>query len=154
MAFDGDISTIMPHGPPMVLLDRYVESDDASLTAEVDITDTSPFFEAGFGIPAYIGIEYIAQAISAFNGFAALTENKKITPGFLLGSRNVTLKTPYFPVGKTVRVFVNVSFNDGEMAVFEGEISLDGDVLVQARINAFQPADPMAYIQAVQQQHI
>lgn len=154
MAFDGDISDIMPHDPPMVLLDRYMKSDKTSLVAEVDITVSSPFFEAGLGIPTYLGIEYIAQAISAFNGLAAFSEKSEIKPGFLLGSRNITLKIPHFPVGKTVCVSINVSFNDGEMAVFDGEVSLEGDVIVQARINAFQPADPMAYIQTVQKQYI
>lgn len=154
MTFEGDIADIMPHDPPMVLLDRYVTSDKASLIAEVHITASSPFFEAGLGVPSYIGIEYIAQAISAFNGLTAFSEKRELKPGFLLGSRNVSLKVPYFPVGKTVCVSINVSFNDGEMAVFDGEISLDGDVIVQARINAFQPADPMAYIQTVQEQHI
>lgn len=151
MTFKGSIKDIVPHDPPMVLLDRYISSDDVSLIAEVDISETSAFFEPGQGVPAYVGIEYIAQAISAFNGLSDYTQGKPVQLGFLLGSRKVEISQAYFAPQSTITVSVRVSFNDGEMAVFDGEILCAGDVLVKGRINAFQPAEPMNYIKLDQE---
>jgi len=150
MEFKGKIADIVPHDPPMVLLDHFVSADDNGLIAEVFITDASPFYQDGQGVPAYVGVEYIAQAISAFNGLTNYLSNKAVKPGFLLGSRKVDLKCPYFPLGATLKIAVNVSFNDGEMAVFDGEIRVEDEVVVTARINAYQPEDPMHFIELAQ----
>ncbi|OUR80063.1 hypothetical protein A9Q83_02195 [Alphaproteobacteria bacterium 46_93_T64] len=148
------IADIVPHDPPMVLLDRLVSSNETSLVAEVNITGTTPFFEPNYGVPAYVGVEYIAQAISAHNGLKDTQKGQEVKPGFLLGSRKIELNCPYFKEGQTLIVSVKVSFNDGEMAVFDGEILLEKEVIVSARINAFQPENPFDYIETVKQQHV
>lgn len=116
MAFTGSIVDIVPHDLPMLLLDRYIRSDDMELVAEVDIHENCPFFKPKAGVPSYVGVEYIAQAISAFNGLSDFLSNKKVTPGFLLGSRKAELLIPWFKTGNTVTVIIEESFNDGEMA--------------------------------------
>jgi predicted hotdog family 3-hydroxylacyl-ACP dehydratase len=137
MSADYNIVELLPHDPPMVLLDQYVSSTETELVAQTDIRPDSQFFSAGNGVPAYIGIEYIAQAVSAFNGLQDKKTGKAVQPGFLLGSRKVELFTDYFALGTTLDIQVVTSFNDGEMAVFDGLVSHQGDVLVKARINAF-----------------
>ncbi len=152
MSTDYNIVDLLPHDPPMVLLDRYVSSNETELRAQVNITADSQFYDAKGGVPAYVGIEYIAQAVSAFNGLQDKEAGKKVQPGFLLGSRKVELFTDYFALGSVLDIQVTTSFNDGEMAVFDGLVSHQGAVLVKARINAFQPKDPMAFIQSAQSQ--
>ncbi|MEP3486792.1 MAG: 3-hydroxylacyl-ACP dehydratase [Sneathiella sp.] len=135
----------------MVLLDRFVAATESALEAEVHITEGSPFYCPEKGVPAYVGIEYIAQAISAYNGLLSYQNNEKIELGFLLGSRRVDLKCAYFPVGSILSILVNVSFNDGEMAVFDGTIILDGQAVVTGRINAYQPKNPRQLIKLTQE---
>lgn len=146
------ISDLLPHDPPMVLLDRYISSSDAELVAETDITPSSQFYCDGLGVPAYIGIEYIAQAVSAFNGVADHQQGRAVRPGFLLGSRKVQVFADYFTPGALVVTHVEMSFNDGEMAVFEGQVLQDGQLKVKARINAYQPENPAAFIEAAKAQ--
>ncbi|MEH6477533.1 MAG: hypothetical protein V7727_17705 [Sneathiella sp.] len=153
MTFKGSISDIVPHDAPMLLLDRFVRSDENTLVAEVDIGGNTPFFEAGSGVPSYVGMEYMAQAIAAFNGLKDYRLGQAVKPGFLLGSRNVTLNKPYFEEGCTVSITVTVSFNDGEMAVFDGSVQVGDDVVASARINAFQPKNPEKFIQTAREQH-
>lgn len=150
MAFNGVIADIVPHDSPMVLLDKFLSASDDGLIAEVHITEGSPFYVPAKGVPAYVGVEYIAQAISAFNGLSDFLQDKEVKLGFLLGSRKVDLKCSYFPLGSILEVSVNVSFNDGEMAVFDGQITLENEVVVTGRINAFQPDDPTQFIQSAQ----
>ncbi len=142
MSFKGAIGDILPHDMPMILLDRYVSSTDIGLTAEVVISEETPFCDSPSGVPAYIGVEYIAQAIAAFNGLKDLNEGAEVQPGFLLGSRKVNMNCDYFPVGSTLTVNVETSFNDGEMAVFDGAVTMNGNTVVDGRINVYQPADP------------
>ncbi|WP_439646390.1 hypothetical protein [Sneathiella glossodoripedis] len=97
-----------------------------------------------------MGIEYIAQAVSAFNGLRDRQSGKNVQPGFLLGSRKVELFSDFIAVGTCAQVRVQTSFNDGEMAVFDGEVLVGDAVFVKARINAFQPRDPIAFIKSVQ----
>ncbi len=151
--FDGHISDLLPHDPPMVLLDRYVSSGEMELIAEVDIASDTMFCQQGKGVPAYVGVEYIAQAISAFNGLTDWKSGGKVRPGFLLGSRKVDLLTNYFPIGSTLTVVVQMSFNDGEMVVFDGQIFQDDTLIVKARLNAYQPENPEEFIKSAQEQY-
>ena len=63
----GDIvlEEVMHHRRPMLLLDRVAEFSPLVLRAEVTITSDSEFFSAPHGVPAWIGVEYMAQAIAA-----------------------------------------------------------------------------------------
>ena len=146
------IADLLPHDPPMVLLDRYISSDEKELIAETDITPASQFYTEGLGVPAYIGIEYIAQAVSAFNGLKDQQSGRVVRPGFLLGSRNVQITADYFDPDAIITTRVEMSFNDGEMAVFDGHVFQDGQLKVKARINAYQPENPAAFIDAAKAQ--
>ena len=144
---DKNVLEVIPHKPPMALLTKILSSDSQRLTAEVRISSESLFFEPGKGVPTYIGLEYIAQAISAFNGIEIIEAGKSIQPGFLLGSRRVDIKTPFLPENTIVLVDVYMSFNEGGMVVFDGALSLNDETLLTAKVNAFQPEDSVQFIQ-------
>ncbi len=151
--FKGSISDLLPHDAPMVLLDRYISSGEDELVAEVDISSATMFCTPEKGVPAYVGVEYIAQAVSAFNGLTDWQSGERVRPGFLLGSRKVDLLSDYFPIGSTLTVQVRMSFNDGEMVVFDGQIFMDDTVIVKARLNAYQPENPEEFIKSAQEQY-
>ena len=65
-----DIRSLLPHSGTMVLLDRVVAADADSLCAEVAIRPDSLFCNAD-GVGAWVGIEYMAQAIAAHAGYLA-----------------------------------------------------------------------------------
>lgn len=137
------ISELVMHAKPMLLIDRAVSADETSMTAEVDILSNSMFCVPNKGVPGYVGIEYIAQTVAAYSGWRAKKANPEATPrlGYLLGSRKVTLSREWFPLGRTLSVYVSNIFEDGEMGVFDGEIRLGEERLVAARINVYQPKD-------------
>ncbi len=62
-----DIRSLVPHAGPMVLLDRVISVDEDSLLAEVRIRSDSLFCNID-GVGAWVGIEYMAQAIGAWRG--------------------------------------------------------------------------------------
>ena len=61
------VAELLPHDPPMVLIDKVLSYDENSLVAEVAIRPDSAFCGAN-GVPGWVGIEYMAQAIAAHAG--------------------------------------------------------------------------------------
>src|SRR5574341_117665 len=102
-----DIRSLLPHSGPMVLLDRVIAADEESLCAEVRIRQNSLFCNAG-GVGAWVGLEYMAQAIGAYAGYAAKLRGDPIRIGFLLGTRRYQCSQPQFAVGSLLKVYFEV----------------------------------------------
>lgn len=141
-----DILELVPHDPPMVLLDSLSHVDEEGLKACVTIRPDIPFYEAR-GVPSYVGIEYIAQAISAFSGYQSKQRGRPVQIGFLLGTRKLELERPWFTPGQLLDVEAKPVYNDGQMAVFDGTVTCAGDVIVRARVNVYQPDQPEKLIE-------
>lgn len=137
------VDTLVPHAAPMLLIDRVLNADAESLTAEVRITKNSLFFTPANGVPAYVGIEYIAQTVAAYSGWRAQSDAPGTAPkiGYLLGTRKMTMACDGFADGDVLVIHVQNIFEDGEMGVFDGEVRKGDETLVSARINVYQPDD-------------
>ena len=136
----------------MVLIDGVESFDDAghSLVAFVKIRPDSPFFVLGIGVPSWVAIEYMAQAAAALVGrFDQLTSpDAPPRPGFLLGTRKLSLDLERFEDGATYRIFVGESFSDGDAAAFECRISdSSGKVVASAILNAFRPQNLAEFLE-------
>lgn len=66
-----DLTKILPHKPPMILLDDILEMDikNGTLTAVFKVNQQKIFYEAGKGINTLTGIEFMAQAIGCYAYF-------------------------------------------------------------------------------------
>ena len=136
------VDELVLHAAPMLLIDEVCSADPDRLHARVRIHKNSMFFEDGIGVPAYVGIEYIAQAVAAYSGWRGKQADPATPPriGYLLGTRKMTLACDGFAAGSCLDVFVKNIFEDDQMGVFEGEVRTGETVLVKAQINVFQPA--------------
>ena len=143
------IATLVPHAAPMLLLDRVVNADADKLCAEVAIADDS-LFQTGTGVGAWVGIEYMAQAIAAWAGYHAQQRGEAVKIGFLLGSRRYDANVPYFATGSTLHVEVQKLLQaDNGLGSFACSIK-DADSqqqLAQATISVFQPHDASEFLQ-------
>lgn len=135
------IVDLLPHKPPMVLIDGVLGWDDGCLEAEVVIRPDSPFFREGKGVPVHVGIEYMAQACGAFAGLEAVEAGDSVRIGFLLGTRRYRATTDWFTVGMRLTITVVEVFRDGSMGVFDCSISSGGSDLASAQLNVYQPED-------------
>jgi predicted hotdog family 3-hydroxylacyl-ACP dehydratase len=147
MAENLNIRDLVPHGGPMCLLDRLIEADQETAVCSLQIRPDSPFLEAQ-GIPAYVGLEYLAQAVAAHGGVFAARNGQPIRTGFLLGSPRLKTETAYFTPGQKLRVTVSRDFEDGEMTRYSGEIhdQADGHELLRATLSIYHPSDLDAYL--------
>lgn len=142
------ISQVLPHRPPMVLLDTVQSYDLESAVCRVTISQQSPFFDVQLnGVPSYIGVEYMAQTIAAYAGAKALTTQEQVRIGFLLGSRKYQCHANIFTPGQTLDVAVQLFMQDESgLSVFDCSVMDGKTLLASAKINVFQPADAALYI--------
>lgn len=133
------VRELLPHEPPMVLLDRALAYDESSLTAEVDIRPDSVLC-AGDGVPGWVGIEYMAQAVAAHAGFKARLVGELPAVGYLLGTRSYKCSVSNFPIGATLSVHIESLFAEMGLGAFACRIEMGGEVAT-ATINVYQPPD-------------
>lgn len=137
------ISELVPHSDPMVLLDSVVDFTQTSLTAEVTTHTNSRFYSQELqGIETWVGIEYMAQAIAALAGIRAHLNGESVKPGFLLGTRKMTIYQEQFKLNHTYRVQVTELFmDDSGLGVFDCTITYEDTVICQAKLNVFESND-------------
>ncbi len=117
--FDSRLFELIPHRPPMLLINKVLSVDETSSSSSVIVDEISPFFEEGKGVPAWIGLEYMGQTAALIAGYQL--ELGKVGPhlGFLLGTRAFKAHCDYFVPGTyTVRCEEKALVGDG-LATFD-----------------------------------
>jgi predicted hotdog family 3-hydroxylacyl-ACP dehydratase len=142
------LAEILPHGPAMILLDRLVEYDADSLTCELTIRPDSMFIDGTHGVPAWVGIEYMAQALGAFTGIARLQAGRPVQMELLLGTRSYDCTRPYFAVGSRLQVCVKLLFWDPDgVCAFACEVREGAAVLATSELKGYEPDDIEPFLQ-------
>ena len=123
------------HRESMLLLDRLVSADIETAVCEWDVTENSEFMSAGLGVPAYVGVEYMAQCIAVHAGVRARLRGQSPPLGFLLGTRHFKTSMPYFGVGTGYRATCTELIRDSNgMCSYEGNILLHGKSIAGCRL--------------------
>lgn len=144
------IEQLLPHRDPMILIDRLVETDGQETICEVTITPQSMFREAA-GVPAFVGIEYMAQTIAAHGGYQSYLAHEPISIGLLLGTRRLEMHCPFFQLGQILRVRAVHIWGQHELMRFGCTITTASSAspLQEAEINVFKPKKLQAYLDQV-----
>jgi len=140
-----NVDELVPHSGKMSLLSSIVEYGEGWLHAEVQITSESTFAGDG-GVPSWIGLEYMAQAISAYAGLQQRLNGGTPKIGFLLGSRKYLCNTDYFVLNQTLLVKVHLEMlAENGLEVFNCELQGEG-VNASAIVNVYQPEDAEKFL--------
>ena len=143
------LEQLLPHQSPMILIDRLIAANEQEGTCEVTVTPQSMFLEAS-GVPAFVGIEYMAQSIAAYGGYQAYLAHEPIAVGLLLGTRRLELYCQFFELGQTLRIHVVPVWGKHELLRFRCTItSAAGTLLQQAELNVFKPKALQTYLEEV-----
>ena len=137
------VTSLIPHRPPMALLAQLLSVSDETLRAQALISPDCIFFDAAIdGVGAWLGIEYMAQAIAAFEGYWSLQRNEEIKVGLLLGSRHYESHCAHFAADSILHIDVHrVLQHENGLGAFDCRISDAGDqrLLAQATVTVFKP---------------
>ncbi len=133
-----DIAELIPHSGRMILLDRIIDYDEQSLSAELIVRDAGlPGNDKT--VPAWAGIEYMAQAVAAYAGIKSKQLGEPIKLGFLLGTRRYTSNVASFNVGSALIIQVRNIIQDEKLGVFDCKIYGTG-IEISANLNVYQPS--------------
>lgn len=128
------------HRGAMRLIDRVLEVGAQHAVVEVDVPDDGLFVRDG-EVPGYVGIEYMAQAVSAWAGGRARRAGGAPRVGLLLGTRRYECRGS-FPCGALLRVEARCELmGDNGLGVFDCRVLMAGETLATARISVFDPPE-------------
>lgn len=136
------IADLLPHRQPLILLDEACGMEGDSFLARVRITERSPFCGAD-GVPAWVGLEYMAQTVAAYSGAQGLVKGRKIRVGMLLGTREYRSDVPVFALGAELEVLVRIDiFQDDGVSSLECSIrAAGGPTLARAQVTVIDVPD-------------
>ena len=144
------IEEVVPHRQDMCLLQRILRWDQDSIEAELVVPGTGLFIENG-EMPAWIGIEYMAQAIAAWSGCPARAAGAAPQLGFLLGSRRYSSLRSGFPSGTRLRVQARRELlGDNGLGMFACRILAGEEEWAVANVSVYEPLDAKAYLESGQ----
>jgi predicted hotdog family 3-hydroxylacyl-ACP dehydratase len=142
------IEAILPHRGTMLLIDAVSAWSDETLTAHATVRGDAWYADAHGAMPAWIGIELMAQAIAAHVALLAMRAGGQARPGVLLGSRSYRAHTPAF--ARAARLSIEAKellrSEDGHGA-YECTIDHQEVRCAEAVIKVFQPADFQSFIE-------
>lgn len=128
----------VPHRDKLVLLDEAIEVNAKNAIAKVEIREDSLFCENG-KVPAWVGIEYMAQTMAVYSGGIAKESSSPVSIAFLLGARRYETKRSYFQLGEILMVHITPQMIHDQISSFNCEIKIDSEVVATAALTAFKP---------------
>lgn len=141
------IEELLPHRGTMLLLDRILDFDENGIEAQRVVPTTGWYLGEDGRMPAWIGIELMAQAIAAHVSLCALLRGEAPRCGVLLGARDYRATVDAVPPGERLRVSANLRYRDESgFAAYDCAIEGEGRMRAYAGLKVFQPADFGAFM--------
>lgn len=138
-----DLSKVLPHKNPMILLDDIIEVDLENKFVKTNfyVDNKKKFYDKTLkGIPSICGIEFMAQTIGCYAFYSKKEKEPQI--GFLLGSRLYNNSIDLFKENETYTVKAVEAYYDNDISAFDCFIydKLEEEV-ASATINVYQSDD-------------
>jgi predicted hotdog family 3-hydroxylacyl-ACP dehydratase len=129
----------LPHRAPMLLLDEIDDYGADWVRAIVRVRADS-LLAGRDGVPAWAGIEYMAQTAAAWSGIEQLQRGLIPGIGFLLGTRRYNSRCTHFSLDWEMRITARLLLRDSsDLAIFDCAIEHNGQRVAWADIKAFRP---------------
>ena len=124
MRADTAILELIPHRPPMLLIQRLVSVSTSAAKARVNITADSPFFIPDKGVPAWVGLEYMGQTAALIAGYQQAQHALDPHLGMLLGTRKFASTQAWFKAGAELLISCSqLAVVGNSLATFSCEIT-------------------------------
>ncbi|WP_122664170.1 hotdog family protein [Pseudomonas viridiflava] len=140
------LAELLPHAGDMILIDEVLSFDEEQIHTRLTVTPGGLLNDANGNMPAWVGIELMAQSVAAYAGCQARLQEQPVVLGFLLGSRKFECNVDHFPAGSELTIHALRSLQDDSgMGVFE--CRLTGPAIEAfARLSVYCPPNPDQYL--------
>ena len=123
----------------MLLLDKLIDIGSEYAICEWQVRPEDAFVKAGVGVPAYIGIEYMAQCVAVHAGACERVHGYPPPMGMLLGTRHFKVSQPYLKIGQTYQARCDELIRGADgVAAFICNITCNGQTIVNTRLSVWQ----------------
>ena len=140
------LAELLPHAGDMILIDQVLAFDQEQIRTRLTVKPGGLFNRPDGGLPAWVGVELMAQSVAAYAGCRARQNGEAVELGFLLGTRKFECNVEHFPVGTELTIHGLRSLEDDNgMGVFECHLTGDG-IQASARLNVFRPPQAANYL--------
>jgi len=140
------LAELLPHAGDMILIDQVESFDEEQIRTRLTVRPGGLFNREDGSLPAWVGIELMAQSVAAYAGCRAREQGKPVELGFLLGTRKFECNVEHFPAGTELQVHALRSLEDENgMGVFECHLNGPG-IHALARLNVFRPPQAASYL--------
>ena len=93
------VAELIPHAGDMILIERVASFDEEQIVTQLTVRSGGLFTRADGSLPAWVGVELMAQSVAAFAGCHARLRGDPVALGFLLGTRKFECNVEQFPAG-------------------------------------------------------
>ena len=136
------IAELLPHQAPMLLLDRLLDYQGMRVRCETRVgARHSLLLDEQGNLPAWVGLELMAQTIAAWAGMRGRERGEPVRIGMLLGSRQYQSQLASFAAGDLLVIEAHCLLEDGGMASFECRILRGDEPCAEARLSTYLPGD-------------
>jgi predicted hotdog family 3-hydroxylacyl-ACP dehydratase len=134
-----EVADLIPQARRMLLLDRVLEHGPEHAVCAVNVACSELFHDAVGCVPAWVGIEYLAQCMAVYGSLVARAAGRPPRLGPLIGGRRLTLRVDRFQPEQRLVVTVRHLRGDRGLVAFDGRIQddADGALLVEGRLNVY-----------------
>ena len=142
------IEEVLQHRGNMLLIDHLIEFNDESMVAEYSPRSGAWYVDDQGRMPAWIGIELMAQAVAAHVGMLKFNKEMPQKAGVLVGTRRYSATDSSFATGVPLQIQVTVVYQDASgLGAYDCNIGYDGNALATATLKVFEPADFQTFLQ-------
>lgn len=137
---------LLPHAADMILIDQVLWFDEEQIKTRLTVKPGGLFNRPDGSLPAWVGVELMAQSVAAYAGCHARQKGNAVELGFLLGTRKFECNVEHFPVDSELTIHALRSLEDDSgMGMFECHLHGQG-IHASARLSVFRPPNAASYL--------
>jgi predicted hotdog family 3-hydroxylacyl-ACP dehydratase len=135
------VDQLVPHRGRMSLLDSIDDYGEDWLRANLTTRPGGNFCRPD-GVPGWVGIEYMAQAASAFGGIEQVQRGDVPSIGLLIGARYYRCMIDLIPFGTRLEVLAKIALRDSDdFAAYDCTLTAAGARIAECTLKAYRPRE-------------
>ncbi|KVD83103.1 beta-hydroxyacyl-ACP dehydratase [Burkholderia stagnalis] len=143
-----DVLDVLPHRGTMLMLDAIERCTETAIDVRATARPDAWYVAGDGAMPAWIGIELMAQAIAAHVGLLARRAGGRARPGVLLGTSGYKMHRPAFDAGATLRIAAQELLrSEAGHGAYECTIHIGDTCCAEAVVKVYQPDDFQTFIE-------
>ncbi len=127
------VDRLLPHGPPMRLVDAVVAESEDGLVCRARIGDDFVFLRDGEAEIA-VCVELVAQTVGCLVGLRDVREGRAPKPGLLVGCRDARFHAEKLRRGDELTIEIKTQWIREPVASFVGSVVRADDVLADVEL--------------------